>query len=211
MLSVNDLMNSEPRTVRPDDSLSLAAKALWDGNCGGLPVVDEERHPVGFLTDRDIAMSGAMQGRPLHELSVSSSMSGRCVTVSAAAGAARMHELMREHKVRRLPVVDGGGVLVGMVSVSDLVSHVAAQPRATKQAGELRRTLGELSHATRSVQPPAPKTVKKVVRKAVTSAKAPVVVAAPKTVKKKSATRGQAAAPSKAGTRRTVKRRTARA
>jgi|GEM_PF-214310 len=147
MLSVNDLMNTEPRTLRPDHTLSEAAKALWDGNCGGLPVVDDELHPVGFLTDRDIAMSGAIQGLPLHDLNVSSSMTGRCVTVPAGTSAGRLQELMREHRVTRLPVVNDDGALVGLVTVSDLVSHVATQTRATKLAGELRQTLGELSHS----------------------------------------------------------------
>lgn len=152
MLSVNDLMNTEPRTLRPDHTLSDAAKALWDGNCGGLPVVDDELHPVGFLTDRDIAMSGAIQGLPLHELDVSSSMTGRCVTVPAGATAGRLQELMREHQVTRLPVVNDDGALVGLVTVSDLVSHVATQTRTTKLAGELRQTLGELSHSGLAVR-----------------------------------------------------------
>jgi len=184
MLSVNDLMNSEPRTLRPHDTLSEAAKALWDGNCGGLPVVDDELHPVGFLTDRDIAMAGAIQGLPLHDVNVSSSMTGRCVTVPAGASAGRLQELMREHRVTRLPVVNTDGALVGLVTLSDLVSHVAAQTRTTKLAGELRKTLGELSHSGLSTRTVATKVksaksvTKPAVKATATKTKAPKAKAA---------------------------------
>jgi predicted transcriptional regulator len=78
-----------------------------------VPVVDEDFRPVRFLTDRDICMAAYTQGKPLPDLKVETAMARdpiRCSSEDDLDGAV---ELMREKCLRRLPVVNSHGVLVG--------------------------------------------------------------------------------------------------
>ena len=59
---VRDVMTREPRTCRPSDTLNLAAQHMWEGDCGVLPVTDDEGKPIGMLTDRDICMAAYTRG-----------------------------------------------------------------------------------------------------------------------------------------------------
>ena len=56
-MKVEQIMNRNPKVCHPQDSLNHAAQIMWDNSCGGIPVVDEQSRPVGFLTDRDVCMA----------------------------------------------------------------------------------------------------------------------------------------------------------
>ena len=71
-MKVEQIMNREVKTCRPQDSLNRAAQIMWDEPCGAVPVVDDQHRPVGFLTDRDICMAAYTQGKPLEQLRVES-------------------------------------------------------------------------------------------------------------------------------------------
>lgn len=122
---VGSVMTPAPRTCTPEDTLDAAARWLWELDVGALPVVRGDR-PVGMLTDRDVCMAAYTQGRPLRELTVVQAMSRELHAARPEDDAARALRLMAERQVRRLPVVDQAGALVGVLSLADLEAEVEA-------------------------------------------------------------------------------------
>jgi CBS-domain-containing membrane protein len=117
---VKDIMTAEAKSCRPDDSLQVAAKMMWEGDCGCVPVVDDEKRVVGIITDRDICMAAFTQGLPLSESRVDSAMAREVTCIHADDSPALAEAAMQRLQVRRLPVVDRAGTLVGVLSLADL-------------------------------------------------------------------------------------------
>jgi CBS domain-containing protein len=126
-MKVEQIMNRHPKVCHPGDSLSRAAQLMWENSCGGLPVVDHDSRPVGFLTDRDVCMAAYTQGNPLAAIRVESAMARKVISCRTdddiEAAAARM----RTKGVRRMPVVNEQGTLAGVLSLDD-IAHEAARP-----------------------------------------------------------------------------------
>jgi len=119
---VQDLMSKDVVTCGPNDALNVAAQRMWERNCGAIPIVDEGR-TLAMITDRDVCMAAYTQGRPLSEISVASAMSRRVVTCSPFDAIGVAEEIMRTEQIRRLPVVDRNGALVGLLSLGDIATH----------------------------------------------------------------------------------------
>lgn len=122
-MNVRDVMTSNVKTCLMTDSLNEAARIMWDNDCGVVPVVDEAGKVVGIVTDRDICMAAYTQGRPLWRILVSQVASTNVVTVRANETLHRAEQLMKDGQVRRLPVTDNGGQIVGLLSITDLARH----------------------------------------------------------------------------------------
>ncbi|MGH7298547.1 MAG: CBS domain-containing protein [Polyangiaceae bacterium] len=118
---VAQVMTREVRTCRPEDSLGHAAQIMWEADCGCVPVVDPEGKPRAMLTDRDVCMAAYTRGVALGQMDVAGAASHRLVTVRESDALATAEQLMREYKIRRLPVVDASGKLAGILSMNDLV------------------------------------------------------------------------------------------
>jgi CBS domain-containing protein len=121
-MRVEQIMTRTVRTCAPDDSLSTAARIMWEGDCGCVPVVEQEgdgARVVGMITDRDICMAGYTQGRPLSAIRVDSAMARRVHSCRPTDSIPEALNILRTHQVRRLPVVDNGDHLVGMLSLAD--------------------------------------------------------------------------------------------
>lgn len=129
-MKVEALMTTDVRTTRPHDSLDVPARLMWDCDVGVVPVVDEENHIVGIITDRDICMAACHQGLPLREIEVQRAMSADVVSVTPTATLAQAEELMREHQIRRLPVCDAQGTLVGILSLNDLSNRADSKGKS---------------------------------------------------------------------------------
>jgi CBS domain-containing protein len=119
-MNVTRLMRSEVPSCKPDDTLNRAAQIMWETGCGSVPVIDADHRPVGLLTDRDICMAAYTQGLPLGEIRVDTAMAKRVVCCGDGDDLSRAAQLMRENCLRRLPVVDGQGELVGLLSLDDI-------------------------------------------------------------------------------------------
>lgn len=118
---VEALMSREPKICTTADTLHRAAQLMWDHDCGSVPVVDAAGKLAGIVTDRDVCMSSFTRGRPLHEIQVGDAMSTSLFTISPKSSVEAAVALFRERQVRRAPVVDSNGTLVGMLSLADLV------------------------------------------------------------------------------------------
>lgn len=140
-MNVSELMTRDPKTCSKSDNLARAAQVMWEHDCGVVPVVDAQGTLVGVVTDRDACMAGYTQGQTLETIPIERSMSRQVYTVQPDATVAHAIELMTRHAVRRLPVVDGAGRLVGLVSIAD-VARAARLGRGVAESDLLRLVEG---------------------------------------------------------------------
>jgi CBS domain-containing protein len=133
-MRAQDLMTNKVLTCQEGDSLERAAQLMWEGDVGALPVVDAGGQPIGMITDRDVCMAAYTQGCCLAGSPVSSAMSRQLYTCKPEDGIGLVEELMRRHRVRRIPVV-GEGRLVGILSLNDLA--VAAGNRKASKGNHI--------------------------------------------------------------------------
>jgi CBS domain-containing protein len=112
------------------DTLEQAARVMREHNVGAVPVVDEHGHAIAMVTDRDVCMTVLACRRLLGQIGVMTAASRRMYAIDTSDSLDRAHELMCKHHVRRLPVVDRCGRLIGIISTTDLirVSRSCGQP-----------------------------------------------------------------------------------
>jgi CBS domain-containing protein len=121
-MKVQDVMTSPAHSCTPAATLKAAARAMCDYGCGALPVLDNAGRPIGILTDRDICMSVARGSQFPGSTVVRDVMTYNPVTCRPGTDLGEVLETMASRRVRRLPVVDGRGSLVGIVSLADVVA-----------------------------------------------------------------------------------------
>jgi CBS domain-containing protein len=120
-MQVKRLMSSNVIAVLAEEPLSTAVRLMWDRDLGALPVVQgADRRPIAMITDRDICVAAWSRGRALDELRVSDAMSPTILTCSHRDSVSTAESFMRANKVRRLPVVDDAGQVVGIFALADL-------------------------------------------------------------------------------------------
>lgn len=123
-MKVQDVMTSPAYSCSPEASLAAAARTMCDYGCGALPVLDNAGRPAGILTGRDVCRAVAVGNRFAPAIKVREVMSFHPSTCAPGTPLEEALEIMAAKKVRRLPVVDGQGQLVGIVSLSDCVAAV---------------------------------------------------------------------------------------
>jgi CBS-domain-containing membrane protein len=139
-MHIKDIMSHPAVTCPAASTLDHAARLMWEFDCGIIPVVDDEGRLTGVITDRDICMAAYTQGRPIATIPVTTAMASHAVAVHGDDVIEQAEELMRENQIRRLPVLDGNGRPIGLVSMNDL-ARLAAQARKSGVDRELVRTL----------------------------------------------------------------------
>jgi CBS domain-containing protein len=116
---VREVMTSTPQTASTSATLRDAARLMADGDIGAVVVVDERDAVLGILTDRDIAVRAVAQGRDPATTSVGDVHTRNLLALAPTDTVHEAMRMMREHNVRRLPVVTDGRA-IGMVSIGDL-------------------------------------------------------------------------------------------
>lgn len=124
-MKIEELMTKTPTTILGQDTLDIAAKKLWDSDCGVLPVVGGDGRLVGIITDRDICMSAWSKGQLLTAIHVDEAMSTQVFSVKPDQEVDAAELLMAEKQVRRLPVVDADGKPIGILSMNDVAREAA--------------------------------------------------------------------------------------
>jgi CBS domain-containing protein len=122
-MNASELMTTGVKTCRVDDSVERAAQIMWEHDCGAVPVVDADERLVGIVTDRDVCMAAYTRGDSLPQIPVSGVMTHKLHCVRDTDPLQSALALMRRARVRRAPVVDGEGRLVGIVSIADVARH----------------------------------------------------------------------------------------
>jgi CBS domain-containing protein len=123
-MHVGELMTKNVRACMPTDTLNCAAQAMWEGDYGCVPVVDANGFVIAMLTDRDICMAAYTKGKLLCEIPVCAAMSTELFACKAEDSVEVAEAMMRRHQVRRLPVTDFSGRLVGVLSLNDVGKHI---------------------------------------------------------------------------------------
>ena len=137
-MKAQDIMTKNPRTVTPEADVREAAQIMKSENVGVVPVVESSgsKKLVGLLTDRDIAVRVVAEGKT--SARVQEIMSGSPRTVKTDTSVDDVMDLMGKEQVRRVPVVDDRGDLVGIVAQADVV-------REAKNDKKAERTIEKIS------------------------------------------------------------------
>lgn len=130
---VSEVMTSKVCAIDADKPVAYAAKMMRDEDVGLAPIVESDRL-VGTLTDRDIAIRVVAEGRDPESTLVREVASTDLVTVDPQQGVDEALRLMAEHQVRRLPVVEEDGRLVGVLAQADIARQ--ADDRKTGEVVE---------------------------------------------------------------------------
>ncbi len=118
-MRVEHVMSRRVWTCRADEPLWYAARTMWDHDVGALPVLGADEKVVGVVTDRDICLAAYFAGKPLTEIPVEHAMSRMVYSVAPDQSVEAAEQLMREKRVRRVPVL-AGAKLVGVISLGDI-------------------------------------------------------------------------------------------
>jgi len=146
-MDVREIMTQPIHTLNPEDTLNCAAKLMRDHALGCVIVVEPDGALAGMLTDRDIALSAYAYGEALWRLRIADSMRTPVWTCSADDGIETAARVMREHRVRRLPVLDAAGKPIGLVSLDD-IAHASRVPVIDPTPGLTADELGDIYDAT---------------------------------------------------------------
>jgi len=123
--NLRDLMTDNPRSIDSNASVMDAAKMMRDEDIGIVPITDGDRL-IGTITDRDIAIRMVADGRDASSTKASDIASRELVTIDPQQDLDEALRLMAKHQVRRLPVVEDDGRLVGIVAQADIAQHASA-------------------------------------------------------------------------------------
>lgn len=124
MATAREIMTGGAECIGENESLADAAKKMLELDVGALPICGEDNRLKGMLTDRDIVVKAIAQGRSPEEVKAGELGEGKPVTIGADDPAEEALQTMTEHKVRRLPVIDGHN-LIGIVSQADVATNLS--------------------------------------------------------------------------------------
>ena len=126
-MRVEKIMTADPACCAPDDELRVIAQLMVEHDCGEIPICDDGHKPVGVVTDRDITCRLVAKGMNPLEMKAADCMSSPVITVGPETAIEEASRLMEQYQLRRLPVVDGGGRICGMVAQADLAKKGPSQ------------------------------------------------------------------------------------
>lgn len=151
-MNVNEAMTSSVVSCRRETSLQDIAGMMWAHDCGAIPVVNESEHPIGIVTDRDIAMAAMLNRHPLWELDAGQVIQGQRLSCSHQEDSIESClEKMEQNGVRRVVVTNQDGTLAGIISMGDIIAFTGkSEPKSRRDAApiEADEVLGMLKHVS---------------------------------------------------------------
>ncbi|HYF16686.1 MAG TPA: CBS domain-containing protein [Ramlibacter sp.] len=138
MATVADVMTRDPRAMRPEDTLSDAAKVMDELNVGVVPVCEGDRL-VGMVTDRDIVVRGLARDADPKSCKLSDVMSGHVRTARQDDDVDDVLTEMANAQIRRMAVVDAQDKLVGILSIGDIAA------KSPEDEEDVAMSLGDIS------------------------------------------------------------------
>ena len=138
-----DIMSLKVEALTETDTIQRAAELMADAGIGFLPICDQRRHPIGVVTDRDLAVRGIAKKLAPGSTTAAMVMTSPAITCLASAPIHDAEELMAKERKSRLVIVDGAGRLTGVLSLADLIEKAAGrQALRTARAVLWREALG---------------------------------------------------------------------
>jgi len=140
-MKVREAMSSNPLCCLPTDTAQKVAIILRDHNIGSVPVVEDQQSPklLGMITDRDLCCSVMADGLDPKSTSIEKFISLNPVTCRDGENLEKCERAMQEHQIRRIPVVDGEGRCIGIVSQADLALKEKPE-RVSKIVAEISKS-----------------------------------------------------------------------
>ena len=120
-MKVKKIMTADAGFCFVEENLSKAVEIMWQRDCGAVPVVDSEKKILGIITDRDIAIAVGSNTKTAAKIKIGEVIGNRAVTCFEKDDAEDALKKMRRAKVKRLPVVSENGVLIGIISITDMI------------------------------------------------------------------------------------------
>jgi CBS domain-containing protein len=138
-MQISEIMTESVVTAQPEASAQELAALMRDHNVGSVVLLDDAGHPVGMVTDRDLTIN------VLADATNPSSPASRFATAPVVTGEPQMAleeaaALMVSHRIRRLPVLDGGG-LVGIVTLDDIAVRTGNLEVAQQMTAQVARAV----------------------------------------------------------------------
>ena len=124
---VKEVMTANPACCTPDTPLRDVARQMVEHDCGEIPIVrsNDDKTLVGVVTDRDIVCRLIATGKNPLESTASACMSSPVVKARESTRLDECARIMEDSQIRRVPVVDGGGKICGIVSQADIAKHAS--------------------------------------------------------------------------------------
>lgn len=129
-MRIQDVMTRDPKSVTPQTTARDAAKIMKSEDVGIIPVVDANRRLVGVVTDRDLAVRVVADGRDGNTLVSEVMSSGPLATCGPDEDVNSAMDAMASEQVRRIPIVDERGALVGILAQADVVRKAGLDHKA---------------------------------------------------------------------------------
>lgn len=147
-MKIQDVMTHDPRCVTPDTSARAAARLMKEEDVGIIPVVNDDstRQLVGVITDRDIAIRVVAEGRPADTRVGDVMSTSKLAICSPTQDLDTAMDTMASEQVRRIPIVDERGTLVGIVSQADVVRKASDDTKAERTVERISEPGG--AHST---------------------------------------------------------------
>jgi CBS domain-containing protein len=143
-MEIREIMTPNPVCCTPDTALEAVARLMVRHDCGEIPVVESEdtMRLAGVITDRDIVCRTLAQGKDPLKMTAGECMSAPAVTVTPETRLEDCCQVMEEHRIRRVPVVDQNECCCGMVSQADI-----ARRAPTEQTAEVVKEVSQSAAA----------------------------------------------------------------
>ena len=123
-MKCSDVMTKNPKTCAPTDNVEQAAQLMKSEDVGPIPIVGDNDKLEGIITDRDIVLKVVAEGRDPKTTKLSEVMTTDLISCTIDGDVEEMLDLMEDNQVRRIPVVDASGRLVGIVSQADIATRL---------------------------------------------------------------------------------------
>lgn len=136
MLKCKDVMSHKIKACYPHSTVKEAVSVMKEMNCGVVPVVDENYMVKGIVTDRDIALFVVLQNRDPETTRLEEFMNKDVITSSEDESIDDIVKKMKYYKIRRIPVVDNHGKLIGLISLGDIAVKVPEEEQMVYEAIE---------------------------------------------------------------------------
>lgn len=138
-MKCNEVMTKNPECCLPNDNVVKAAQMMKRLDVGPIPIIesDETRKLVGFLTDRDLALKIVAEGRDPKSTKIEEVMTHKVVTCHTDDDLQKAMDVMAENQIRRIPVVDSGNRIVGIISQADVATRLNQPVKTAEMVKEI--------------------------------------------------------------------------
>lgn len=143
--SLSSVMTRNPTCVTENESLERVAKLMVECDCGAIPIVGDDNRLRGMITDRDIVVRSIAQGKNPADGKVRDVMTSEVWSARENDSLERVTQIMQEHQVRRVPVVNENNEVIGIVAQADV-----AQTGRDREVGETVERISEPEHRERA-------------------------------------------------------------